>query len=322
MPNYVLSIILALFLVLILFRPHIINDWVRYSGIHRIQSHELRLIKYYQKPRVPTTCRTVITMTTIPSRINSFYYSLYSVLDQTHRVDEIIINIPYTSRKNVPYVIPSWLTRLARANKTITIHRCESDVGPITKLLPTLERYRHEHVHMIVVDDDVIYKKRHIHNLCKLSLAYPNHAITGTGYRALNKDRTSRIYRSFGHGVKQVDVLMGVSGFLVNTTMFDYDRFVEGRNKCPEYVFVDDNYISLHLMSRNIPIISMKYGNGLSCPEFANFMKMIFNLNSDSLCRTMNKPSSNGWFGENESKIMSDHGMYLTQSDYVKFYFL
>jgi hypothetical protein len=304
----------------LLLKRHLPGDWVRYARIHGIQSDELQWIRYLDKPRVPMRNRTVVTMTTTPSRIDACFRSLYSILDQTHRVDEIILNIPHVSRKGVAYVIPEWLRLLARRNQSITIHRC-ADLGPITKLAPTLERYRNETVSVIVVDDDVIYKERHVYRLCELSRDFPNHAISGTGYRSFRKDGREKEYRNYGPGLKQVDVLMGVSGFLVTTRMFRYEEFMKGREKRPEYFFVDDNYVSMYLTSRRIPIIAMKYAEGLSCPEFSNFIKMVFNRDSDSLCRTANRPCADGWFGENERLIMDDQGMYLTQWGYFQFYF-
>jgi len=259
-----------------------------------------------------------VTLTTTPTRIDKCFRSLYSILDQTHRVDEIILNIPLVSRKGVEYVIPDWLRRLER-RRTVTIHRCE-DLGPITKLAPTLARCR-EPTAIIVVDDDVIYKERHIHRLCELSRDFPNHAISGTGYRSFRKDGRPKEYGSYGPALKQVDVLMGVSGFLVTSRMFDYEAFMRGRERRSEYFFVDDNYVSMYLASRKIPIVAMRYAEGLSCPEFTNFVSMITNRGSDSLCRTANKPCSDGWFGENERTIMADQGMYLTQWGYFQFYF-
>lgn len=313
-------VILGVLLILLL-RRHMLRDWWRYARIHFVRPDDLQLVKYQDKPRVPTPRRTIVSLTTIPSRIDKCFRALYALLDQTHRVDEIVINVPRVSRKGAEYVVPRWLRCLSRTNPVVRIHRCETDLGPITKLVPTLERYRAEHVNIIVVDDDVIYKRRHLYHLCQLARDYPRHAITGTGYRVHNKDGSKREYRSFGVGLKQVDVLMGVSGYLVYNRMFDDDFFAQIAQQPHEYTFVDDDVISLYLLRKQIPIVSMKYAAGLSCPEFTNFIRMLFNYQSDALCRTANKPSSGGWFGENETKILADHGMYLTQWQYFKFYF-
>jgi hypothetical protein len=65
--------------------------------------------KYHLIPRVKTKRRTVVSMTTIPSRFNKIAPTLCSILSQSRRVDEIRLNIPYKSMKGDKYNIPNVL---------------------------------------------------------------------------------------------------------------------------------------------------------------------------------------------------------------------
>jgi len=108
--------------------------------------------KYNKLKRVNSDRKVVVTMTTVPSRINDCKETLISILDSSRKVDEICINIPYKTSKGEKYKIPKWLEKL----KNVKIYRVCKDFGPSTKLLPTLKREEKDTI-IIVIDDDVIY---------------------------------------------------------------------------------------------------------------------------------------------------------------------
>ena len=49
----------------------------------------------------------------------------------------VVLNLPYKSQKNEPYIIPKDIQALVSSK--FIINRCDSDYGPITKLLPILQ---------------------------------------------------------------------------------------------------------------------------------------------------------------------------------------
>lgn len=101
----------------------------------------------------------ILTLTTIPSRLSDNYGDmgikscLQSLQDQNYNDFEIHFNIPNINKlTNEEYKIPEWLENY---NK-IKVFRTE-DLGPATKLIPTVERIIDPETIIIVVDDDLVY---------------------------------------------------------------------------------------------------------------------------------------------------------------------
>jgi len=105
--------------------------------------------------------KTFVSLTTIPKRLSSpaFTKHIKFLLSLTMH-EHIIINIPMFSRSGELYVIPKEITKLARTVVNFTINRNCKDEGPITKLLPVLRNplIKDSDI-IIVIDDDIIYKK-------------------------------------------------------------------------------------------------------------------------------------------------------------------
>lgn len=106
----------------------------------------------------------VVTLTTIPSRLNSEYtvdikHCLDSLLNQTYKDYEVHLNIPeifkYTGEK---YYIPEWLIKLEKSNPKFKVFKNLEDLGPVTKLFYTVKRIDNPNHIIIVVDDDLVYR--------------------------------------------------------------------------------------------------------------------------------------------------------------------
>ena len=106
---------------------------------------------------LPKYIHTYVSMTTIPERLvdDWWFNNLKRNISLLNSRQTLVINIPYVSLKNKPYVIPSRIIDLQ--SKKFIINRCV-DEGPITKLLPSLrnEMIRDEDV-LIICDDDIVY---------------------------------------------------------------------------------------------------------------------------------------------------------------------
>jgi hypothetical protein len=121
----------------------------------------------------------IVTLTTLPSRIERIDMTLKSLLRQTLSPAAIRINIPHTSRREGrAYEVPSWLRRL----RSVHIVRCE-DFGPSTKLIPTLLDAGPEQ-RLLVVDDDRIYHPHFIEQMVAAAQAQPDAAVAGSGWDA------------------------------------------------------------------------------------------------------------------------------------------
>lgn len=93
----------------------------------------------------------VASMTTIPSRIQHIRPVIDAALSQSAPVAHLEINIPYVCfRMKRDYEIPAWLKDMDR----VRVFRTH-DFGPITKIAPTLIRYRNDpSTHIWSIDDD------------------------------------------------------------------------------------------------------------------------------------------------------------------------
>lgn len=102
--------------------------------------------------------KAVISLTTIPTRLSledesGIKLCINSLTNQSYADYEIHFNIPYTNKStNEEYNIPTWLTEY----RNIKIFRTE-DLGPATKLVPTVKRISNGDTIIVVVDDDLEY---------------------------------------------------------------------------------------------------------------------------------------------------------------------
>jgi len=135
--------------------------------------------------------KVIVTMTTIPNRLNSPHYNggLKPVLDRMLSLSygdyELHLNIPHVYGKtNEDYVIPEWLESIS--DEKLKIFRTD-DYGPLTKILPTLQRIdENEDVILITVDDDLSYLDGFIEYHLQMREKYPNSAIGFAGLTAID----------------------------------------------------------------------------------------------------------------------------------------
>ena len=119
----------------------------------------------------------IITLTTIPERlenINNMGFSevLRSLCEQDDKDYEVHLNIPYVSKfTNKKYIIPDWIEDYELKYKNLKIFRTE-DIGPPTKVVPTINRVKNEDTILIVVDDDLIYHEKMVEEHRKNQLKY------------------------------------------------------------------------------------------------------------------------------------------------------
>lgn len=250
-------IYLAFLIILILLGIYIIHYIDGYRWVYIDCNSLKKLDKEYCKKPLLKDC--IITLTTTPNRIGKIRTTLISLLDNSHRVEEIRLNIPYYSHKGIEYVIPQWLQNL----KSIKIHRIIKDWGPASKLIPTLLRYKQEkNKKIIVVDDDVIYGYYTFKTLYDYFLRYNQSgkktAITMYGdtikKNGETNDKSVSRYCEYFYGNKLVDLIRGHASYMVTPDMFT-DNIFSYQNLPKEAFFVDDNTFSSHLIKNNVNIL-------------------------------------------------------------------
>jgi hypothetical protein len=261
--------ILIILIILIIFFLFIYNyiDANRYMYIN---SYSLFSLDHdYKYKRKIKNC--VISLTTTPGIISKLRPILISLLDQSYRVEEIRINVPYNSCKGEKYIIPKWLKKL----KHVKIYRTIKDWGPATKLIPTLLNCKNKKI--IVVDDDVIYGYYTVETLNNYFEKFnKKHKTAITMYGDVIDEKcntenglTTRIM-NYVTGHTFTDLLRGHSAYMVTPDMFT-EKLYDYTKIPKECFYVDDNYFSAHLKKNNVKIlmIGMSY-KAVPLPEMTS----------------------------------------------------
>jgi hypothetical protein len=97
--------------------------------------------------------RYVVTLTTSPARLPKILPTLNSIKCQSPPPERIIINLPARYKNTEPYPEPP-----AEVTEIAHINYIPEDLGPLTKLAPTLDLYSEdEDLHILSIDDDILY---------------------------------------------------------------------------------------------------------------------------------------------------------------------
>lgn len=161
---FILSILISVAMILLSY-----FGLVRYAMLH-INSSEGYIKNYSELDQGDKKVRVVISFTTTPDRIAKIRPMLNSLLDQTVKVDQIALNLPYR-HKGQSYDVPK------EYEDVVTIFKVGKDFGPGTKILPTLLREGECNTKIIYLDDDHIYGKDFVETMIDASNKYPDSAI-------------------------------------------------------------------------------------------------------------------------------------------------
>jgi len=203
----------------------------------------------------PNRSDAVVSLTTIPSRLPLIVPTIKSLMRQSVAPSRIILNIPSVSlREGIPYVVPEFLDGL----RAVEINRCP-DLGPATKLLPSLERLPPSQP-ILVVDDDRIYHPSVLSDLLAARQSQPGVAVGLSGW-CVPGDLTDRATTVWSNLMMQapapirarrlrrpvqVDVLQGFSGYVVQPDQFDLAAVTNYEDAPPAAWLVDDVWFAAH----------------------------------------------------------------------------
>lgn len=171
-----------------------------------------------------------------------------AALSQTVPVQSIELNIPYKSiRTGEPYAVPAWLDRLDR----VAIFRTE-DYGPITKIAPTLLRYKNDHeTYIWSIDDDIAYPTNQLELLCRAHRPDKHRILTRYGGE-LKADGTVQ----FWYGEAEVTMLEGFGGVLYPPACIDEDflEYINVTSANPDCRKNDDIVLAMYFNAHGVPI--------------------------------------------------------------------
>jgi hypothetical protein len=227
--------------------------------------------------------KVIVSLTTSPSRLKLLEPAIESFLKQEYVPHQIEINLPMKYKNKEEYVIPDFLlpkpdtvsegyqntSWSSLKYPTVNIFRQDQDIGPATKIIPTILRYKNDpDAYIISFDDDHKYPDKMVSTLLKgLKLYGDKNVYTIGGINMhVGAKMTLEGYNPYFTG--QVDVLEGVFGVLYNPRLFDDDLmpYFEKIIKCKECLTSDDITISNYLAMKRIKIIRL---------HFKNFNKLI-----------------------------------------------
>ncbi|MGB0496844.1 MAG: glycosyltransferase family 2 protein [Rubricella sp.] len=119
--------------------------------------------------------RLVVSLTAIPPRFSLIGPALRSLLSQSVRPDEIALNLPDRYMR-FPGHHPD-----PDVPEGVSIHRVGTDLGPATKILPTLRRLEGIDANVVYVDDDMVHDRRLLARLLAGQSGRPDDAICERG---------------------------------------------------------------------------------------------------------------------------------------------
>jgi hypothetical protein len=133
--------------------------------------------------------KVVITLTTVPERLsyeveNGFKDVISSLCEQNYDNYEVHLNLPDIYKvTGESYVLPTWMDDHLIKYPHLKIYRVE-DVGPPTKVVPTIQRESPETL-LVVVDDDLIYHPDMISEHIKYHEQLPNSVMLYDGRNSI-----------------------------------------------------------------------------------------------------------------------------------------
>lgn len=216
--------------------------------------------------------KVYLTLTSSPLRLK-YVPLMLSFLDLTH-VYQIHINLPryYRNKKNETYK-ESDINYLKSLDSRIRVYRPPKDLGPITKVLPTLKRIKDKNSIIISLDDDIGYYRSQINELIYHSFRSNKSIYGGEGF-VFGDYEGSDFNRKLWPGSPCrgcVDILEGWAGiaypkWVVTGKMLD--RMAKNSRLNVDCKLSDDLIISeaLAYYGINRRVINSKYYNELPVP--------------------------------------------------------
>uniref|UniRef100_A0A6C0D4I3 Glycosyltransferase 2-like domain-containing protein n=1 Tax=viral metagenome TaxID=1070528 RepID=A0A6C0D4I3_9ZZZZ len=208
--------------------------------------------------------RTVVSFTSIPTRIRNIDSILLSIAEQTYQPDIIIIHYPKKCiRLNLDYDLEALKTIIEKSSlyDKIIINECD-DYGPITKIYPIMNMSIIQPDDIIIVIDDDNYYNKYLFecllvNFLKFNKKYA-FCLSGIMYP---KTLGSRYY-CYESGC-QTEIMEASFGYILSRSFLEDDftnwvlhdiRSIEDiHNKNWENAFFSDDYvISKYLDTKGI----------------------------------------------------------------------
>lgn len=195
--------------------------------------------------------RVVITMTTSPTRLPKIT-AVLATLDLTFvsRIN-VVLPMEYGSKKETYDNIPENVVNFPK----VKIVRIKKDMGPITKMLPTITRAHDKQKLVISIDDDVAYPMGMINELIYQKVCkFPNSAITmGVPMPFFTSVKNMKKYWPENHQRRPyIDIVEGWSSIIYSPKNVNPECMVQLTKLSKQCLLSDDFVISYALAQANI----------------------------------------------------------------------
>lgn len=227
----------------------------RFVPILRRRQGQIRFIRQTLAGTVKSDDRRVIvSLSTVPDRINNLRPTIRALLKQTRLPDEIVLAIPeFSTREQRPYVVPKYISRLPR----VRILRCRKDWGPATKFIPTVQEEltaERGNTLIMVVDDDRVYPRDALESYLYYSAQLPEAALCFRGApmpRSMDWRNAKMTYANELREPRRVAVITGCGSYLIQPRFFDESPW-DYSGASPIAFYNDDIWISACLSRRGV----------------------------------------------------------------------
>jgi hypothetical protein len=217
--------------------------------------------------------KIVVSLTTSPGRLKLLEPVLQSILKQDHPVEHIELNLPLKYKNKEEYEIPSFVDKYEK----LKIFRQDVDIGPATKIVPTIMRYLDSpDVYILSLDDDHRYPDKIVSTLVKGLTMYGDGNVYTIGGINIYVGAKCTINSVNVYKTAPVDVIEGVFGVLYNPRLFSSDieayiNFVIQKKEC---LTSDDITLSNYLAWKKITIMRLNFK---SFNKLILYRKILFN---------------------------------------------
>jgi hypothetical protein len=198
--------------------------------------------------------RVIVSLSTVPDRINNLRPTIRSLLKQSRPPDEIVLAIPeFSIREQRPYPVPEHVSRWPR----LRVLHCRRDWGPATKFIPIVREelaVGRGNTLVMVVDDDRIYPRDALETYLYYNEQLPDAALCFRGAampRNLDWRDAKMIRASELREPQPAAVITGCGSYLIQPRFFDESLW--DYSQAPQGAFyMDDIWISGCLTRRNV----------------------------------------------------------------------
>ncbi|MBR4105791.1 MAG: glycosyltransferase family 2 protein [Alphaproteobacteria bacterium] len=160
--------------------------------------------------------KLIVSLTSFPPRMNEIHYTLYSLLNQSIKPDEVVLWLCTNEFPNREADIPKKVLDMQKNG--LTIKWSEVYLRSYAKLVPSLKEFPDAVI--VTADDDIYYPKDWLKKLYQQHLKYPRNVICHRCHRAiLDRQGNMASYSKWPHNTTRTkasffNFATGVGGVL------------------------------------------------------------------------------------------------------------